>query len=173
MRHVTIGLAMLMAAMPWSAAARPAAPRRIVGARITGRLEPKGPQSVVEYATLQFGDGADDAFTVDFVARYDWTRRGDSGPRAVVPPKVVDVVITQHPPDEASPRASLQVDGRAVPLVARPATARSVVASMPFDAFVALAHAGAIVERAFDTDLVFGDGQLRMLRTVADRWSGR
>ena len=67
---------------------------------------------------------------------------------------------------------ALSIDGRALPLNTRLRSRRSVVATMSFDEFVRLANADAIVERAFDVDLEFGPGQRRMLRSVAERWSG-
>jgi hypothetical protein len=156
-----------------SSRAQPPQPRRIVGTRIGGHFELKGPQTVVEYTTLEFTDGTAYDFTIDFIARYTPAPSRSEGLRAIVPPKVVDIVITQHPVDESSPQAAMQVDGRPMPLVARALSARSVVASIPFDDFVKLTSASTIIQRAFDTELDFGAGQRRMLQSVARRWGGR
>jgi hypothetical protein len=44
---------------------------------------------------------------------------------------------------------------------------------MPFDDFIRLTRAGRVVEHAFGAELEFGMGQLRMLRSTAEKWSGR
>lgn len=151
-----------------SASVQTLQPRRIVGTRISSHFEMKGAtQDIVHYATLTFSDdtGAP-AFTVDFVAQYQ-------GVRPASPPRVVDIVITQIPANDEHPEVRMEADGQPVPLVTRLRNRRSVVASIPFDKFVQLVTAEAIVERAFDTELEFGAGQLRMLRSIAQRWAGQ
>jgi hypothetical protein len=123
--------------------------------------------TTVDTATVAFPDSQGrPAFTVDFIAQYE-------GATPSAPPRVVDVVITQLPPDDDAPHVSMQVNGEALMLVPRVRSRRAMVASIAFDDFVKLANADSVVERAFDAELEFGVGQIRMLRTVAQRWSGR
>jgi hypothetical protein len=170
---VVVGYSVLAIAAAGAQARQPAAVRgvrasgRIVGTVISGHHDLNTAGTGVEAATLGFLDpDGQTAFTIDFVVQY-------AGARPAAAPAVVDMIITEHPVGEGSPDVSLEVNGAPQPVVARPRTARAVVASMPFDDFEKLANADTIVERAFDTELEFGPGQLRMLRTVAQRWSGR
>ena len=57
--------------------------------------------------------------------------------------------------------------------VARPHGTRSVAATVSLAEFDQIARADLIVDRTFDAELEFGPGQVRMLRTMADRWLGR
>jgi hypothetical protein len=130
-------------------------------------VSPSAEATIVDTRTLTFGPvGERPLFTIDFTAQYGRQPRN-------VPPTVVDMVITQLPAGDDHPQLTMEVDGEAMPVVPRLRSRRSVVASIPFDDFVALANASSIVERAFDTELEFGDLQLRMLRTVARRWGER
>src|SRR6185295_4202978 len=98
-------------------------------------------------------------------------RRPDLRPDAA--PGAVDMVVTQHPVEDEAPEMMLRVDGEAVPVVTRLHSKRSVVATVSLAEFDRIASAGSVVERAFDAELEFGPGQVRMLRTTADRWLGR
>jgi hypothetical protein len=140
---------------------------RIVGTVISGHHDLNIAGTTVDAATLGFLDtDGHTAFTIDFVVQY-------AGARPTAAPAVVDMIITEHPTGEESPDVALRVNGAPQPVVARPRTARAIVVSMPFDEFEKLANADTIVERAFDTELEFGSGQLRMLRSVTQRWRGR
>jgi hypothetical protein len=70
-------------------------------------------------------------------------------------------------------RTTDQIDGETVPVVARLQARRSVVATVSLDELDRLSRAGVIVDRAFNTELEFGSGQLRWLRQAADSWLGR
>jgi hypothetical protein len=118
----------------------------------------------VQHASFMFGDPKAPVITIEFIAQY----LGDpAAPRSV--PAVVDMIITANDP---LPETSLTVNGLSVAQTVRPRTPRAIVSTMTFDEFFALANADAIVQRAFDTELVFGASQLRMLRSVAQRWNG-
>jgi hypothetical protein len=158
---------LLVVATAAPAVAQPTAPRQMVGTGITGGFQSKDPGgAIVDTSRLEFRDGAGAiAFTVDFVVQYERQR-------PAVPPSVVDVVITEYTGADEQPEMTIRVDGRPVDMHPRLRSRRSVVASIPFDAFVALTAGETIVERAFDTDLVFSSGQTRMLRSVAQRWAG-
>jgi len=147
---------------------QPAQVRRIEGHRLGGQLQfDSRTQKTTETATLTFiGTDGGPIFTVDFVAQY-------AGSQPTSPPLVVDVILTERTIADEAPQMTMQVDGQPLPLVARPHSPRSVVASIPFDDFVRLANADAIVEGAFETELVFGAAQLRMLRSIARRWAGQ
>jgi hypothetical protein len=146
---------------------QPPPPQRVIGNQISGLWQwNSATQKMTDTATCTFrGSSAGPLVTIDFVTQY-------AGQRPTTPPTVVDMVVTQHPPNEDAPEMALSIDGRALPLNTRLRSRRSVVATMSFDEFVRLANADAIVERAFDVDLEFGPGQRRMLRSVAERWSG-
>ena len=103
---LAIGTLTLLA-IAHAAHAQPAEPRRILGTGISGRIDMKdGGTTIVDTATLAFA-GADGRteFTVDFVAQYVVTKpttpvlseRRDT--RVEGPSGVVDIVITQHPPN--------------------------------------------------------------------------
>jgi hypothetical protein len=152
-----------------SAAPAQAQTARLVGQSIGGHMEwNPATRTTRDSSTLTFG-GAENGvtITVDFVTQYE-------GERALqtTRPRVVDVIVTEHPTGEESPQMTMTVNGEGVPLVPRLHSRRSIVSSISFDDFVRLADAESIVQRAFDVDLVFGTGQLRMLRSVAQRWSG-
>jgi hypothetical protein len=139
---------------------------RLVGTAISGHLDMKGDDgTIVETATLVFpgGDGRP-AFTVDFVAQY-------VGTKPLTPASVIDIVITHLPPNDDRPDVAMQINGQPMELVTRLRSRRSVVASISFNEFLALANADTIVERAFDTELEFGPAQRRLLREAALRWS--
>ena len=142
-------------------------PTRLVGNRISGsmRWDAVG-RKTTDTATCQFvGSDGRLIITIDFVAQYP-------GQQPTTAPTAVDIVVTEHAVDEDAPETSLSADGQSLPLNTRPRTARSVVATISFDEFVRLSKADALVERAFDRELEFGQGQLRMLRSTAERWSG-
>jgi hypothetical protein len=166
---VVIGAVLGLAAFGPAAVveAQPPQPQRVIGDQLSGQMQwnPTA-QKTTDMATCTFRGSSDGLLvTIDFVTQY-------AGQRPTTPPTVVDMVVTQHPPNEDAPEMALSIDGRSLPLNTRLRSRRSVVATMSFDEFVRLANADAIVERAFDVDLEFGPGQRRMLRSVADRWSG-
>src|SRR5262249_21252496 len=118
--------------------------------------------------------------TLRFVAR-------DGGPSATIAyrasyrgpardvhdvPAVVDVIVSQHPEGAETPTMAVVVDGRPQSLAARVMSSRAVAATISFDEFVRLANADALVQEAFGGALEFSQGQLRMLRNTAARWSG-
>ena len=155
---------LLSPAVAHAQAAPPA--QHIVGRATSQRWKMDGPSHIVtDTLTLTF-EGGGPVYTVDFIARH-----GVRDP--VAAPGVVDIVVTQHPVEDDAPEMTLRVDGETLPLVARPLGKRSVVASVPLDAFIRVTNAGAIVDRTFNTELEFSAAQLRTLRSVADQWSGR
>src|SRR5262249_18704515 len=87
-------------------------------------------------------------------------------------PAVVDVIVSQHPEGAETPTMAVVVDGRPQSLAARVMSSRAVAATISFDEFVRLANADALVPEAFGGALEFSQGQLRMLRNTAARWSG-
>ena len=96
-----------------------------------------------------------------------------SGRRPPEPPAVVDLVVTHHPADEDRPDAVIRVDGSDIPAMPRLNGRRSIVTSLPFDQFIALAGGSEVVERAFGVELALGPAQLETLRATAERWSAR
>jgi hypothetical protein len=48
-----------------------------------------------------------------------------------------------------------------------------VVATVSLAEFDRIAAAGSSVDRTFGVELELGAGQLRLLRSIADRWLGR
>jgi hypothetical protein len=164
-RALTVcGLLVFLAAA--SAAAQPA---RLTGESSGQHMEwNPATRTTQDTHTLTF-TGRDDGgtVTVDFVVQYEGERPFDA-----TRPSVVDVIVTEHSGSENAPQLAMSVDGRPFPLTARPRSSRAIVSTIAFDEFLRLANADAIVARAFDTELVFGAGQQRMLRFVATRWSG-
>src|SRR5262245_14659810 len=160
---MVVAVAALLGSMAY--AEQPGAETRLVGREFSAVLDMKSGQNItIDTVTLKFGaDPSAATFTVDFIAQHGLP----SGPA----PVVVDVVMTQHPAGEESPLVTLRVNDEVVPVVARQRHARSIVTSISFTEFQRLTQASSVVERAFDTDLVFGDGQLRMLRSTAERWA--
>lgn len=143
--------------------------KHLLGDSIGGHwhLDPAA-KSTIETATLTFKDGdGRPALTVDFVARYA------AGGRPRSAPTVVDMIVTELSPDDDRPAMQMRVDDEPLPLTGRLRTRRSIVATMPFDDFIKLTQAARIVEQAFGTELEFGAGQLRMLRSIAEKWSRR
>jgi hypothetical protein len=161
--------------VPVAARAQPSPPlRHLVGRSISGHMEIDArAQTTADTATLTFAapDGGP-TLTVDFLSRYE-LQAGGAGIVARTPPKVVDIVVSQHPVDEEKPEATLRANGEPVPLVTRFRSARAVVSTITFDQFVSLANAATLVERAFDCELEFTPQQLRMLKSTAERWTGR
>lgn len=150
-----------------AATAQPSPPARLVGRTTSQKLEVKPTTNrTVDTFTLRFGDEGSIAFTVDFVVQY-----ASQGARTA--PGIVDVVVTEHPAGEDQPELALTVDGRPIPLITRARQPRSIVTSISFDDFAKLAGAGSVVQRAFDTELVFGDAQLRLLKMTAERWAAQ
>jgi hypothetical protein len=158
----------LLAVAGTAAAQAPQPPQRIVGDRISGntRLE-AGTRMMTDTTTLTFQnrDGGP-VYTIDFIARHPMQE-------PVAAPGAVDIVVTQHPVEDDSPEMMLRVDGETVPIVTRLHSKRSVVATVSLAEFDRIAQAGVVVDRTFDTELELGPGQVRMLRTTADRWLGR
>jgi len=155
-------------ACPAAALAQAPPPQHIVGDRISGRMQTDGTaRTVTETATLTFQnrDGGQ-VYTIDFIAHHPVQE-------PVAASGAVDMVVTQHPMEDEAPEMTLRVDGEAVPVVPRLHSTRSVVATVSLAEFDRIASAGSVVELAFDAELEFGPGQVRMLRTTADRWLGR
>ena len=117
--------------------------------------------------TLTFAGAGESTISVDFVAEYPGERAF-----AVSRPSVVDIIVTEHSSNEEHPEMAMSVDGRDLAVMPRPRSSRSIVSSISFDEFLRLANADTIVQRAFEKELVFGEGQRRALRSVAGRWSG-
>jgi len=140
---------------------------RRIGRQISGHIDWNAETRITtDTATFTFpGDSGEPVVTLEFVAHY-------AGQAPAQPPSAIDLIATQQAVDENRPDMTMTIDGHDVPLVPRPRTRRSVVATLPFDAFLRMASAQQIVERAFDTELEFGTGQIAMLRSVAARWSG-
>jgi hypothetical protein len=142
--------------------------RHFVGRSLGGGFRPvAGTPFTEETVTLKFGpdDTAPD-FTIDFITRIADHRSA--------PPGVVDLIVTElHAADERTPATSLRADGQALPLPMRLRSRRSIAATMSFEDFEKLLASSTIVERAFDADLEFSAGQIRMLRAMVDRWMGR
>src|SRR5262249_23545150 len=130
------------------------------------QMEPGG-QSRMATATLRFAanDGGP-AMDVDFVTRLVGRERTSAS-------GVVDIVVSQLPGEDEPPAIRIRVDGRDEPLATRLKSRRSIATSVPFDEFVRMANASALVEEAFGAELEFSASQLHMLRTTAERWSGR
>jgi hypothetical protein len=149
------------------ATAQQASATRIVGRETSQKLDIKPQAKTIDTFTLTFGaPGSATAFDVQFVAQY-----ASQGARTA--PEVVDVVVTERQAEDSQPALSITVDGASMPVVARTRYPRSIVTSLAFDDFMRIATAGTVVEHAFGTDLVFGDGQRRMLRLTAEKWAGR
>jgi hypothetical protein len=170
MTRVTVVLAGALA-LAWSGVALAQAPapgQHIVGDRISGQMQIDGKAGMVtETATLTFQNGTGgEVYTIDFIARHPVRR-------PVAAPGAVDIVVTQHPVEDAAPEMTLRVDGEAVPVVTRLHSRRSVVATVSLAELDRIASAGSVVERTFDAELEFGPGQVRMLRATADRWLDR
>ena len=161
----TVAVAAAAGCFAGSVAAQPAA-NQVIGRATSQRMEIKTTtNTTVDTFTLSFG-GPDDVatYTVDFVAQY-----AARGTRTA--PSVVDMVLTEHPAADDHPTIELSVNGAPVAVVARLRQPRSIVTSMAFADFHRLAGADSIVQRAFNTNLVFGDAQRRMLQRTAERWS--
>ncbi len=170
MKRVLIMIGVVAAAGSAGSAQNPSSSvRHVVGHQISGHSNfDAGTQTTTATATLAFaGSDGGAGLTIDFTTRYAGMGRPSS------PPRVVDVVVTEHPADEESPAMTMSVNGQPLPLVARLHGRRSIAATISFDEFLRLANAEAIVEHALGTELEFGAGQLQMLRAEAQRWSGR
>jgi hypothetical protein len=165
-RLTSCAVVALLFCVPAAGSAQPAPSPRTIGDSIDGHLEWHAElRSTTEVSTLTFRDvEGRAAFTVEFQVNY-------RGPRPTTRPQTVDMIVTEHPANEARPQIVATIDGNNAVFTARPRTLRSVVVSMAFDDFTRLANADAVVQRAFDTDLEFGTGQLRMLRAIARRWA--
>jgi hypothetical protein len=146
--------------------------RRIVGKTIGEHWQVNGSanstRTTTATSTLTFS-GNDDGpvLTVDFTTRFPGTGRPTS------PPSVVDIIVTEHPASDDAPEMTMRVNGDSLLLATRLHSSRSIAATIPFDEFVRMTNAETIVEQAFDTELVFSSGQLGMLRSIAQRWTGR
>ena len=152
-----------------SAAAQIAAPvRHVAGRSVGGGFHPvAGTQFTEETVTLKFGpDDTAPGFMIDFI-----TRIADHRP---APPGVVDLIVTElHTADDRTPAMALRADDRTLPLPTRLHGRRSIATTMTFEDFEKLIASTIIVEHAFDADLEFSAGQIRMLRATVDRWMGR
>jgi hypothetical protein len=155
--------ALCVATMAW---AQPEAARRLVGREIGGHSRFDG-RATTETATLTFkADDGGPAFTVDFIARFE-------GQRPASAPRVVDVAVTRHAIGEDAPAMTMRVNGESLPLVARLQGRQSIVATISFDELQRMTNAETLVERAFDNELELSDLQLKMLRSMVQRWAGR
>jgi hypothetical protein len=105
--------------------------------------------------------------TVDFPTRYQGLGRPTSAPGAV------DIIVTQLPANDDAPTMTMRANGEAVPIITRLRSRQSIVATLPFDEFVRLVNGDTLVQQAFDSELEFSAGQLRMLRATAERWGVR
>jgi hypothetical protein len=151
-----------------AAAQSPQPAHHLVGDRVSSMWKMDGPsRTVIDTATFRFPDrDGGPSYTIDFIARHLLNQ-------PVASPGVVDIVVTQHPVEDEAPAMTLQADGEPVPVVTRLQARRSVVATVSLEEIDRLARAGVIVDRAFNTELEFGSGQLRWLRQAADSWLGR
>lgn len=148
--------------------------RHLVGRSISGHMEIDAKaQTTADTATLTFAaaDGGP-TLTVEFLSHY--TRQaGVARVVARTPPAAVDIVVTQKAVNPEVAPLSLLADGQSVPLITRFRSDRAVVSTITFDQFVSLANAATLVEQAFDCELEFTPLQLKMLKSTAERWSGR
>jgi hypothetical protein len=155
----TLGLASVAGAQP---------PPRIVGSQMSSnwKMEPGGSRIVIDTATLTFTGDSGPGYTIDFIVRHPLME-------PVPAPAVVDIVVTERRRDDDAPEMAMRGDGETVPLITRLRSSRSVVASVPLAEVDRIANAGVVVDRTFGVELELGAGQVRMLRTVVDRWTGR
>jgi hypothetical protein len=162
-RAISVGILSLSLAASAAAQAPPGS--RILGRSIGGgfHLVP-GTQISEQTVTLKFGDSDDRPdFTVEFVTRIAEHRPAGPG--------VVDLIVTQLQREDDAPVTALQVDGQTRPMPTRLKARRSIASTMSFDDFVELTRSATLIERAFDTDLVFSAGQLRILRSIVASWT--
>ena len=112
--------------------------------------------------TLKFGPSDNPAYTIDYSFMYPGMR--------ISRPPVVDEVITRHLPDEAQPQFAFNVGGDWTPEPVRQASRASMTRSLSVDRFEYLAT-HLVRERIFGSELVFTEGQMRMLRQqTVDQW---
>ena len=146
----------------------PQTPQHIVGDRVGShwQMVDASTRTVSDTITLSFqGRDGGPVYTVDFITRHPV--------REPVPASsVVDIIVSQHPPEDDAPVMTWRVDGETVPIVSRLHGTRSVAATVSLSEFDRLTRAERIVERAFDAELEFGPGQLSMLRALAGTWLG-
>jgi hypothetical protein len=162
-RAMAVGILGLSLAASAGAQAPPGG--RILGRSIGGgfRRVP-GTQVSEQTVTLKFGDSDDRPdFTIEFVTRIADHRPADPG--------VVDLIVTQLQREDDAPMMALRVDGQARQMPTRLKARRSIASTMSFDDFVELTRSATLIERAFDTDLVFSAGQLRILRSIVASWT--
>jgi hypothetical protein len=137
--------------------------RHIAGSSIGARLDHAStPPSTTETITLTFGPPDAPAFMVVFAFR-------SAGTEATASHGIVDQTITRYMPDEARPELAIDMAGTSTMRPARLTSRSAVTTTMSFDEFVALARSESVRERAFDAELEFSSGQLRMLRAIIDR----
>lgn len=166
MKHVIATVAVSLS-FATAAAAQPALSGRVPGRSIGEQFHPVPGTQVTEHTvTLKFGHNDDrPLYTVEFV-----TRIADHQPAA---PGVVDIIVTQVQSDDDAPAMALRVDGQTQAVPARLHGRRSIATTMAFDAFAKMTAANTIIYLAFDEELEFSAGQMRMLRATIDRWTGR
>ena len=140
---------------------------RVMGRTIGGWFTMSGRTDViVETVSLSFpGQNGGPAFSIEFTARYNRQTTEPAG--------VVDMIVSELPGEDDSPRMAMTVDGNTVPLTARLRGRRSMVATIPLAEFAQLARGSAVVGSAFGSDLEFSPAQLGRLGATADRWAGR
>jgi beta-lactamase regulating signal transducer with metallopeptidase domain len=141
---------------------------RIRGQRSSGQsgLDPLR-RLGIETVTLTFpATGLGRVFTVDFTTRYLLDR-------PVPGPGAVDLVITQHPADDASPEVTIASDGQTLALATQRQARRSVSATIPVAQVQRIAEAGSITDQTFNVELQFSPEQVRTLRRTADEWMTR
>ena len=162
---VPCGIAVVLAVASQAHAQTP--PARIVGNQISGNLKlESGSRVVIDTATLTFTADSGPIYTIDFIARHPVMQ-------PVTTPGIVDIVVTERPREDDAPEMQMRVDGETVPLITRLRSSRSVVASVPLGELDRIVSAGVVIDRTFGAELELGPGQIRMLRTVLDRWTGR
>ena len=166
MRRATV-LCQIAVALSLASVAGAQSPQRIVGNQISGNMKAEpGGRVVTDTATLTFAGDAGPIYTIDFITRHP-------AMQPVPAPGIVDIVVTERPREDDAPEMTLRVDGATLPLITRLRSSRSFVASVPIADLDRIANAGVVVDRTFGTQLELGPGQVRMLRTIADRWMGR
>ncbi len=168
MRHATLVVGVLTVLGAGNLAfAQPAERRHLVGDRFGGKTSMTNGGETIETTTLTFnGRDGGPTLSIEFITRLPGLGRPAH-------PSVVDIIVTENQPADASPSMSMRVDEAAMPLHARLNARRSVAATISFNEFVRLANAGSIVQSAFDVDLELNAMQRGMLRSTASRWAGR
>jgi beta-lactamase regulating signal transducer with metallopeptidase domain len=142
--------------------------RRIHGQRFSGQFG-LDPLRHMEVETVMLTFPATELgreFTVDFTTRY-------LRDRPVPGPGSVDLVITQHPANDASPEVTISSDGRTLPLATQRQARRSVAATISVAEVQRIVDAGGITDQTFNVELRFSPEQVHGLRLTVDEWVKR